>query len=267
MKKLSILVSEKCFGNCKGCYLDQRQGIELTADEIINFGRVIKKLGYDGVTLSGGDPLIRADIAKIVSGLNAIGLEINLDTIGKPITQKGYELNFPFNEMSNAITLVGIPLDGITDETIEIFRTGNKGMKAETLQILKILNDNQFRISINTVVHKGNVAELSEILNIISRYPNIKRWELHQFAPISLKAKKHLKDFGVSNVLFEKAIASLPKNNKIAVSPKLNTRKLNFKYLDFNGNFVVVTDGIKKTHFNIVGLSDADLALKISELG
>jgi len=265
VKKISILVANNCFGSCEGCYLDKRFGDELSANRIINFGKILKQLGYEEITLSGGDPLIRGDIYKIVAGLNELGFSLHLDTIGKPLLNDGFLKNFPPGEASKMITLIGVPFDGSTEEIFNQFRTNSPSIKKDTLEILELLDKHGFHISINTVVHSGNTADLQNIYNLITNFPNVERWELHQYAPLSEKSKQLKDKFEVSERDFEGAVAKIDNYKNIVISPKLNTRKLNFKYLDFNGDFIKVTGGIKQTVFNINDFSDLEIVKKISK--
>ncbi|MDD3678939.1 MAG: radical SAM protein [Patescibacteria group bacterium] len=264
MKKISILVAQNCFGNCDGCYLDKRSGKELTANEILNFARILKKIGYEEITLSGGDPLIRNDIYEIVKGLNGLGFTLHLDTIGKPLLSDDFIKSFPLPDLSKRITLIGIPLDGSTDDICNQFRTNLKGIKDDTLKILQILDSNDFQISINTVVHRGNIDDLQKIYEVITKYPNVIRWELHQFAPLSVKGKSVRNKYEVTEKEFADAISKINNSKNVSISPKLNSRKLNFTYLEFNGDLIKVSNGIKKILFNIRDFSDSEISEKLS---
>ncbi len=266
MKKISILVANKCFGSCEGCYLDKRYGKELSVKQIINFAKLLKELKYEAITLSGGDPLIRKDIGEIISLIKKLGFIIHLDTIGKPLLDESFRKYFKFSDMSKSIDLIGIPFDGSTSEIFECFRTNTKNMNYETLKILELLNKNKFIISINTVVHKGNINDLNNIYLIITNFSKVVRWELHQFVPLSKKAKALKRKFEISGLEFSTAVNNIKNNRNIIVSPKLNKRKLNFLYLDFNGNFIRVKNGIKSTIFNIYKLSNSNIKNKLKSI-
>jgi len=78
-EKMSMLVSERCFLECPGCYNAEKTGQPLSAEQSIHFAAILRKLGYKAITLSGGDPLTRGDIKQIIQGIDALGFEINLD--------------------------------------------------------------------------------------------------------------------------------------------------------------------------------------------
>jgi MoaA/NifB/PqqE/SkfB family radical SAM enzyme len=251
MKKISLLVSNICFGNCKGCYLDQRKGEQLSLAEISKVASFLKNSNYEGVTLSGGDPLTRNDIVEIIDIFYSMDFNIHLDTTGTPLLNKNFRAKFLNNHTNKKISLVGIPFDGSSQEIFEEFRTDWEGIKEETEEILNILNSNSFNISINTVVNKQNINDLSTIYKNITKYPNVKRWELHQFISLSKKSKSVKKRLKISDNNFMKAIESINNYKNIEISPKTSNRKSNFKYIDFNGDIVIVNKRKKNVINNI----------------
>lgn len=266
VKKISILVANNCFGQCEGCYLDKRDGKQLTANQIIEFGKILKGLGYEEITLSGGDPLVREDIFDIISGLHSLGFSLHLDTIGKPLLNKKFTNRFPVDKTSQMIKLIGLPFDGSNQQLFERFRTNSKTIMTDTLDILELLDRHNYQIAINTVVHKGNIDDLQSIYEIISKFPNVKRWELHQFAPLSKGSKQIANNYCITASEFEQAITKIGNKKNIEISPKPNCKKFNFKYLDFNGDLVTVKGGIKRRLINIEGLSKTEVTSVLNSL-
>lgn len=262
-----MLVSEQCFMKCSGCYNEEKTGQSLSAEQNIHFATILKKLGYEAITLSGGDPLARGDIKQIVQGINALGFNINLDTAGTPLLDSGSEQPISAQEISETVDLIGIPLDGSNDEIIEKFRTKSGSTLAETEKILELLGKEGCRISINTVVHSGNIDNLNEIYQIISKYPNVVRWELHQFVALGGGSKANEPQFRVTDDDFCQAVNRIENTKDIAISPKPRQNKQNFSYLDFNGDFIKVTDEKSRMLFNIKDMDDKELLETILLLG
>lgn len=263
MKKISLLVSNNCFGNCQGCYLDQRRGKELSLKEISALSDLLKNNHFNGITLSGGDPLFRKDIIDIIDIFYNLGFNIHLDTTGTPLLEKDFEEKFLLNEMNKKISLIGIPIDGSSQEIIKEFRTGWINMKKETEEVLDILNKNKFNISINTVVHKLNMDDLQNIYKDIAKYANIQRWELHQLIPLSKRSQLVKKKLNISKRDFNQAIENINNYKNIEISPKIAHRKSNFKYIDFNGDIVVIKNGKKEILNNIRNQDIKDIFEKI----
>lgn len=256
---MSMLVSERCFLKCPGCYNEEKTGQPLSAEQNIHFATILKKLGYEAITLSGGDPMTRGDIKQIVQGIDALGFNINFDTTGIPLLDSESDQPISAQEISRTVDLIGIPLDGSNDEIIEKFRTKEGSTLADTEKILKLLSKEGCNISINTVVHSGNINNLNEIYEIITKYPNIIRWELHQFVSLGGGSKTNESQFNVTDDDFYKAINRIENNTDIVISPKPRQNKQNFSYLDFNGDFIKVDNGKSRMLFNIKSMNDDEL--------
>ena len=85
---LRISVTDRCNFRCSYCMPVEdmkwlpREGI-LTYEEIVRVARVMKSLGVAAVRLTGGEPLVRADLPVLVAKLAAIGFDdISLTTNG-----------------------------------------------------------------------------------------------------------------------------------------------------------------------------------------
>lgn len=259
MKKMSMLVSERCFLKCPGCYNEEKTGQPLSAEQNIHFATILKKLGYEAITLSGGDPMTRGDIKQIVQEIDALGFNINFDTTGIPLLNNESDQPISAQEISKTVDLIGIPLDGSNDEIIEKFRTKEGSTLADTEKILKLLSEENCNISINTVVHSGNINNLDEIYEIITKYPGVVRWELHQFVSLGGDSKNNEAQFSVADDDFYHAVNQIENNANIIISPKPRQNKQNFSYLDFNGDFIKITDGESRMIFNIKSMSDDEL--------
>ena len=256
---MSMLVSERCFLKCPGCYNEEKTGQPLSAEQNINFAKILKKIGYKAITLSGGDPLARGDIKQIIQGIDELGFEINLDTTGIPLLDNEFDQPISAQEISKTVDLIGIPLDGSNDEIISKFRTKEGSTLVETEKILELLEKEGCRISINTAVHSGNIDNLNEIYQIISKYPSVARWELHQFVSLDGGSKTNESQFSVTDDDFCQAVSRIENNTDIVISPKPRQNKQNFSYLDFNGDFIKITDGESHMLFNIKGMDEDGL--------
>ena len=262
-----MLVSEQCFVKCPGCYNEEKTGQSLSAEQNIHFVTILKKLGYEAITLCGGDPLAREDIKQIIQGIDVLGFDINLDTTGIPLLNNKTEQPISAQEISKTVDLIGIPLDGSNDEIIEEFRTKSGSTLAETEKILELLSEEGCRISINTVVHSGNIDNLNEIYQIISKYPDVVRWELHQFVALGGGSKTNEFQFSVTDDDFCQAISRIENTTGIIISPKPRQNKQNYSFLDFNGDFIKITDGKSRILFNIKEMGDDELLEAILLLG
>src|SRR5204862_586622 len=85
---LRISVTDRCNFRCSYCMPAEdmtwlpREGI-LSYEEIERVARVFKGLGVTAVRLTGGEPLVRADLPVLVRKLTALGFEdVSLTTNG-----------------------------------------------------------------------------------------------------------------------------------------------------------------------------------------
>lgn len=92
LRDLRISVTDKCNFRCPYCMPKSRFGPghrflprseALDAQEIVRLATVFQSLGVTKIRLTGGEPLLRADLVDIVAGIAAIGMEdIALTTNG-----------------------------------------------------------------------------------------------------------------------------------------------------------------------------------------
>lgn len=167
-----------CF--CPGCYNFFSNKETIPIDRIVSFVTEYNKIFSNSkVTLSGGDPLMRADIAELIIKLKFNNCYLNIDTTGLPLIMTGNDA--AILEALKYVEYIGIPIDGVNNKTIHSFR---HNMTIELCK--KILNKAKSinRICVNTVVHALNINEVMEIAAIINEDNNIFRWQLFQYMPI-----------------------------------------------------------------------------------
>ena len=70
---LRLSVTKRCNLNCTYCGADCEREEELTADEITKLVSAFASLGITKVRLTGGEPLLRADICEIAQSISKIG--------------------------------------------------------------------------------------------------------------------------------------------------------------------------------------------------
>jgi cyclic pyranopterin phosphate synthase len=121
VRDLRISVTDRCNFRCTYCmpksvfgrdyqFLPRRE--LLTFEEIERVSRVFASLGVRKIRLTGGEPLLRAEIEVLVEMLAAIpGLELTLTTNGALLTRKAEALR------DAGLTRVTVSLDSLDDET------------------------------------------------------------------------------------------------------------------------------------------------------
>ena len=89
IEDLRISITDRCNERCLYCMPEGYQGWErkpdhLTADEIIRVVRVAAGMGFRKFRLTGGEPLVRADVPEIVRAIAATLLETERDPFEHP---------------------------------------------------------------------------------------------------------------------------------------------------------------------------------------
>ena len=126
VRDLRISVTDRCNFRCVYCmpkevygrdfhFLERRE--LLTFEEIARIARVFSSLGVEKIRLTGGEPLLRRDLDRLVAMLAEIpGLDLTLTTNGSLLSRKAQAL-------ANAgLGRITVSLDSLDDE---VFRSMN----------------------------------------------------------------------------------------------------------------------------------------------
>ncbi len=182
-----IAVTEKCNLRCTYCMpeegVDFKNGEQiLSADEILRAINVLASMGVKKVRFTGGEPLVRKDIVKIVSGAAATpGIKsVHLTTNGIVFPKYAKELR------EAGLTGVNISLDTMDSEKFARItrRTGVERVR-ESIQLALDLGFP--RVKVNTVVMRGfnddelhSFTELSKESRITVRFIEFMPFDAHQ---------------------------------------------------------------------------------------
>lgn len=175
-KKLRISVTDRCNLRCMYCMPQgndnwfDRSDI-LTYEEIERLVRIFVKLGIDKVRITGGEPLLRVDIEKLVSKLASIsGLKsISMTTNGLLFSQKAKQLK------EAGLASVNISLDTFRPSVFKKI-SGTEGLE-KVLDSIKVANKVGLKVKINTVILRGqNDDEVLDFAKFARETGNIVRF-------------------------------------------------------------------------------------------
>ncbi len=247
---LNLFVSNECFFYCKGCYslskFEQR-GKCLTIDEITAFLKFVRSKGVDRVTLCGGDPLTRSDIIPLLEKINVIGLKVSLDTVGavllKDIELAGKTLKrIDVAQISKLVDIIGIPIDGSTDEICRKFRNSSRFSLEEQIEICKLLHKHNIRICINTVAHRQNLDDSTALCKTVENLGFINKWQIFQFSPQSRNCKEEYEITLDEFETFKNSITENFKGENTSLEFKnCSDRKNLYTMIDNDGNAWIPT--------------------------
>ena len=126
LRALRISVTDRCNFRCRYCMPRERYGPTvrflprrdlLSFEEIARLARIFAGLGVQKVRLTGGEPLLRHELPKLVGLLSGIpGLDVALITNGSLLAQQAFSL------ASAGLHRVTVSLDSLDDT---VFRAMN----------------------------------------------------------------------------------------------------------------------------------------------
>lgn len=160
-------VTQRCNLNCTYCYNKKNlnKKAELSTKDALNVIKILYKEGIKEVIFTGGEPLIRGDIVKIISYTKTIGLKTELLSNGTRLYEK--------KEILDYLDKVIISLDTIDE----------KCNKRNGLKIPKLMDD------LVNVCKNDKWRKKISIRSVISKY-NESNWDkVEEFAKKTLECK------------------------------------------------------------------------------
>jgi GTP 3',8-cyclase len=98
VRDLRISVTDRCNFRCAYCMPAEgmnwvpREEI-LSFEEIERFARLcVERFGFDGIRLTGGEPLVRAHLPRLVERLAGLGVDLSLTTNGATLRKHAQDL-------------------------------------------------------------------------------------------------------------------------------------------------------------------------------
>ncbi|WP_339194774.1 GTP 3',8-cyclase MoaA [Aeribacillus sp. FSL W8-0870] len=159
LRDLRISVTDRCNFRCTYCMPKEIFGDDyqflpkdhlLTFEEIVELTKIFVELGVKKIKLTGGEPLLRKDVYKLIAMLSKIeGIhDIGLTTNGVYLKKYGSKL------YEAGLRRLNISLDAIDDDTFR--RLNGRDVSAKTvLANIDYAVSIGFSVKVNMVVQKG----------------------------------------------------------------------------------------------------------------
>lgn len=159
-------VTRACNLNCAHCYakavnrphekeMTYKQGLDLIDD--------LSAFGVPVILFSGGEPLMRPDLADLAKYAVEKGIRAVISTNGTLITKKkATEL------MEIGLSYVGVSLDGM--ETVNDRFRGKKGAFQDALQGIRNCQDVGLKVGLRFTINRMNAGEIPYIFDLIEEY-------------------------------------------------------------------------------------------------
>ncbi|RLF51747.1 MAG: radical SAM/SPASM domain-containing protein [Thermoplasmata archaeon] len=160
-------VTHNCNLNCIHCSANAKKNNrknELSTEEAIKVIDILEKFNVPCIEFSGGEPLTRPDIFRLIKYTNDKGIYVAIATNGTLITK-----DIARKMKENGVKYIRISLDSIYHEKHDDFRN-MKGAFNKTLQGIKnVVETGGFYVIISTTVTKKNYKEIPEIIDLCEK--------------------------------------------------------------------------------------------------
>lgn len=189
---LRLSVIEQCQMRCFYCHPGRRKTAmapRLSADTMIRLVAAFAALGVSRVRLTGGEPLLRNDLATIAAGVRALdGVEeVTLSTNGERLATLAADLR------SAGVSRVNVSLDSVNRETFARI-TGNGNLDRVIAGIDAAIGCGLRPVKLNMVVMRGvNDHEIAAMLDFArDRDLALRFIETMPIGPAGVAGARHL---------------------------------------------------------------------------
>lgn len=202
---VSFVVTEKCNRSCLYCGNSDPKGYHPETKELEQIIAALATAGNQKLLLTGGEPLLRDDIGRLVSFAKLRNLELFLNTAGYRFAEVADELT--------GVSAITISLDGPKD-----FHDSLRGENSyqQATGAIALAKQKGIPVSATAVVTKNSPGILSELLSIAARL-GVRVF----FQPILLQtetAKIHSLSESATREFFTKLLAQKKENLTIGNS-------------------------------------------------
>lgn len=230
---LRISLTDACNFRCFYCMPNEE--IEVTpmsklmsADEIISIATTFVSLGVSKIRLTGGEPLVRHDIAKIIEGLSKLPVQLTMTTNGVFL-----------HKYIDVIEAAGIRSINVSLDTLDPIRFMALTKRDQFYQVkqnIDMLIKRKFSVKVNVVTMKGiNEHEI----------PNFVQWTKHE--PVHIRFIEFMpftaNQWMSEKVVTYKEILQTISNEYecIKLKDELNDTTKKYKVLNYAGTFAIIS--------------------------
>ena len=135
----------------------QARSTELSTEDWSRVFQEAAALGVLQADFTGGEPLTRPDILDLIRAARAAGLYVNLITSGLPLDESRLEAL-----VQAGLDHFQLSFQGAREETANEI-SGTKA-HAHKLRVIEWLRHHRVAVTLNFVIHRRNIAQLSEML-------------------------------------------------------------------------------------------------------
>jgi radical SAM protein with 4Fe4S-binding SPASM domain len=158
LRTILVHITTVCNLDCVHCYVDKSQKLEMTPEIFYDLTKQFYKLQGLKILISGGEPLTHSKFFEMMEQIKKIKIRKVLLTNGILLNQEKIQ------HLRDLVQEVQISLDGTKSH--DQYRRMKNAFNL-TLNNIKLLKDNNFTVSISTMIHSKNLNELPELEKIL----------------------------------------------------------------------------------------------------
>lgn len=163
-RSVDIAITGRCNLRCRYCSHFSSAGdagTDLPVEEWLTFFRELRDCAVFDVTLQGGEPFLREDLAEIIAGIVENKMRFSVLSNGTLIDAAAARRLASTGRCNG----VQVSIDGATPVTHDIFR--GEGSFARAVRGVEQLRRHGVPVSVRVTVHRQNVRELERVTRFL----------------------------------------------------------------------------------------------------
>lgn len=194
---LRISLTDACNFRCFYCMPNEEVEVTphsklMSKNEIISLAKTFVKLGVNKIRLTGGEPLIRKDVAEIIEALSLLKVALTMTTNGALI-HKYIDVLKKANIQS-----INVSLDTLNADTFLLLTKRNQFDQVKSN--IELLLQHNFSVKVNVVAMKGiNDHEINSFVTWTKNHPIHIRFI--EFMPFTANQWHHEKVISYKEIL------------------------------------------------------------------
>lgn len=159
---LRMDITNKCELSCIYCK-DNKNEKELPIDNFISIIPALKDIGIERISISGGNPLLKKGIEKLI-------FTIKKHNISPILNSNGFNLENIDKKTLKSLDLIQLSIDAIGDSN-DLIR-GKNSFKT-TINAMELLSKYKIPFTIMCTITKYNINQLEDMINLAIMYKSM----------------------------------------------------------------------------------------------
>jgi molybdenum cofactor biosynthesis protein A len=233
---LRISLTERCNLRCFYCMPEEgvvlRDRAEfMTSEEVVYLAGLFVKLGVEKIRLTGGEPLIKKDIANVMTQLGSLPIDLGLTTNGLLVDR--HIETFKTAGIKN----INLSLDTLQEDRFNKITRRNSFQ--QVMKNIHLLFSMGFKVKVNVVLMRGeNEDEIIDFVEWSKNLPvNIRFIEFMPFSGNNWNTNKKIPH----DEVVQTVIQHFGADKLIKIKDQKNDTAVNYQIKGFQGSFGLIS--------------------------